>query len=431
MGTLDRNLGHRTVGARLPRPVAVLVTASLLMFGTFGAPPTTDAATAWAGQPISLPDDAWEPSSIAIRADGSFVVAAVRSDMVPERQDPSSTYAVAEHVVVATGRPGAWEIQELPDSARFVSEVKVALGRGNDIIVTYDGTIGDTTETRGFFATNHGGTWSVTTIDVVTDGSINKVVIDRAGAAHLVVLRRGLDTDPLDIWYVTNASGAWVARRLGTAGDGLVFGSPSLAIDTRGRVHVAYSRTFEWEHSEIYYVTNAGGSWKTQRVTRQPLRTYDPILAVDAKGYAHIAYLSDAGGVSGGGSDSWALYLASPSMHYATNATGKWVISAPAGINRTSRGAYRDDRGAILALDSAGAPHIVIARGDLTPGIRSSSLWESVRVRGRWVTSRMTKAVATSDVDIYSSAAMGSRIGVLARTQTDGRPSTWDLYSRR
>ncbi len=210
------------------------------------------------------------------------------------------------------------------------------------------------------------------------------------GHVHLVVAVAPWETNH-GVWYLTDRTGSWTARRIVATDHAWVY--PSIALDERERVHIAVLRAICWacgpeetRWSEgIFYLSDVGrarGTFGTPtRLTRHGVW---PSLAVGS-GHVWLGYQGDDPGIDDGwypvrlrtnATGSWTtttiasrgrnpslqvgadghprLAFASPrGLRYARarTLTGDWVIEGIAGSARV-------DQVPVLAIDSTGRPHV-------------------------------------------------------------------------
>ena len=280
-----------------------------------------------------------------------------------------------------------------------------------DMVIAPGGNAADISGTGAYYATNVSGAWLVRRL---TDGDADgpaAIAVETDGSVHIVLSRR--DGSNSGLAHLTNETGSWTSRlitdhvedrfsSIGVDGGGgvhIVFArpglglyysyrapagtwdaplwifdgnaySPDLAMDSTGRVHVAYGLADGTNTAAgVGYATNRSGSWVRSTVAGG--QAHDPSLAVDAAGKAHLAYLQAVGVPFG--------------IHYATNATGSFV-STPA---RAS-----SDIGALaFATDPLGHHHVAFA-GHY--GETSAGLYYGTDASGSWVVGRISSAWPTN-----------------------------------
>ena len=126
------------------------------------------------------------------------------------------------------------------------------------------------TDERSWYATNAGGSWERRRLDNAM-GNDAQVAIGPDGAVHLLFqqcLNDGSGTcDEAGIYHQTNASGEWVTEHISTDQEDHV---EDLLVDPAGAVHLVFSREYNSQAQPdlplgVYYMTNASGSWRTVR----------------------------------------------------------------------------------------------------------------------------------------------------------------------
>jgi len=185
----------------------------------------------------------------------------------------------------ATDAGGAWTIETIA-SGDFPS---LALGPEGEVVVSLLSHLSSSTVQ---LATRDAGEWRFDTVPGPVQPLFTSLGLDADGAAHLVYGDLGRLGES-ELWYATNASGAWTTELVDDDGDtGL---EPELAVDPWGAVHVAYIRYIRGDlvvldDRMLRYATNAGGAWQAETVDDTADTGYDPAIAIDPRGGIHIAY---------------------------------------------------------------------------------------------------------------------------------------------
>jgi hypothetical protein len=137
--------------------------------------------------------------------------------------------------------------------------------------------------------------------------------------------------------YATQVLGAWQTALVNVAGMHPAHGH-SLALDSTGKPHIAYSDT---SAKKIMYASLEGSTWTAEAVaddTGTDIEKYIS-LAFDASGDPHISFHDSA--------------QSAIDLKYAHKSSGVWLVSQvdvnPVGIT----GLYNS-----IAIDSGGKPHI-------------------------------------------------------------------------
>jgi hypothetical protein len=133
-----------------------------------------------------------------------------------------------------------------------------------------------------------------------------------------------------EVHYVTNKSGSWSDIKVSGTDDNN--GEPSIAVDGNDKVYIAYD-----SNGFIRYVTNASGSWSGPATASE--NGGRPRLAMDGNNKMHIA-IELYGGTE-------------QQLAYMTNASGAWT--APVIISGSANGCYPSD----IAIDSQNKAHVI------------------------------------------------------------------------
>ena len=185
--------------------------------------------------------------------------------------------------------------------------------------------------------------------------SYPSIAVDANNKAYVVYAHKnGASDAKINIYYVTNASGSWSSPvRISNDGFAQDAYTPDIALNASGKAHVTYYHKNGASDSKynIYYVTNASGSWSSPvRISNdgfnQDAKT-NPAIAVDAANKAHVVYTH-----KNGASD------AKINIYYVTNASGSWSSAA-----RISNDGFNQDAQAnpSIVLDENDKPHVVYA----------------------------------------------------------------------
>ncbi len=184
-------------------------------------------------------------------------------------------------VIYATNKTGTWTRKRLT-SARDVPYAIAVDARQRGYVV-FQREVDD--HMRWQLLTNRTGEWVLSRLSIIpADAYRVRIEIAPDRSIHLT-----FDRDEA-VYYATNASGSWVRRRL----DSAMGNNARLALDAAGNVHLVYQQciddgTDSCLEPGIYYETNSGGAWTTQRVSFDGEDSSQDIL-VDASGTVHIAF---------------------------------------------------------------------------------------------------------------------------------------------
>ena len=192
-------------------------------------------------------------------------------------------------------------------------------------------------------------TWVLETLEEgAKAGEINSLALDSAGHPH-IAYTKWFSSSKSFLRYAFHDGVAWQFTTVDSVGN--VGQNPSLALTKTGEPCIAYSDQTNWR---IKYASRSGGVWQTQVVSPDPNYADYPSLAIDGDDTPHIAYIGFG-----------------PVLRYAVRIGGMWAAEVVGG---TSHPAYPS-----LALNAAGEPHISYYEsyaGDLGYATRISSAWQ-------------------------------------------------------
>ena len=230
-----------------------------------------------------------------------------------------------------TASSASFDITQLTSSVNMEGTAVVAVDDAGNVHVAY---VSDYSEI--YYRTYANGAWSGDTL--VTSGALTgnepSLAVDSSGYAHIAYQAQDSVDFDSDIYYATNAGGSFVNTLLtssGTADES----APSIAVDGDQKVHIAYT-TDAGGDSEVVYHTNVGG-WGSTVVTNNSQDDYYPSIAVGVTGTVHIAY------------ERWATVTSQ--VYYANNDGGWSSELVPSGVTHAVHAA--------IAVDAGGRPHIV------------------------------------------------------------------------
>lgn len=204
--------------------------------------------------------------------------------------------------VLLNGKSANLASTPIPVSPRSVAAVKVPVVN----IAYYDAKDYDLK-----FATNNSGSWATARVDSPGKvGQDTSLAVDSKGKMHVAYYD---DAPKYDLKYATNASGSWVTTIVDSAGN--VGWYPSIAVDGNDKVYIAYADNI---NKDLKFATNVSGGWITSIVDKGVSSLDVPgryiSLALDKNAKAHVGYQFLSGGSIG-------------SLRYATNSSGVWVTS--------------------------------------------------------------------------------------------------------
>jgi hypothetical protein len=131
------------------------------------------------------------------------------------------------------------------------------------------------------YATNGGGTWSISTLDSHAIEHVS-LAVDLNAKVHITY-----DNNGYQLKYAHGVTGAWTIEVLEETN--FVWSRPVLALDAAGKAHVSYIVSLR-PGSELTYATNASGSWQASAIDNSASAA---AIAVDPLGGVQISYIRD------------------------------------------------------------------------------------------------------------------------------------------
>lgn len=195
---------------------------------------------------------------------------------------PHVSYRNSRQSVVLAYKNGAgWQQSVVDSEMGYNGDTGVAVDSVGADHVSYL----DYTNDLQMYATNGTGVWQTQVIDTSV-GEVNALSIDNAGNVHIVY--KILVTDMGVVGYATNTSGSWQTERL------VEFSSESIRdadilVDAAGAVHLVFtSRAYGDFDCSIHYMSNQEGNW--QREVVEERARCGVAMAMDTAENVHLAY---------------------------------------------------------------------------------------------------------------------------------------------
>ena len=219
---------------------------------------------------------------------------------------------------------------------------------GHNVVLNYlnlSGGPGDsmhlvTCEISGLtYWTNKSGSWVSEAISIDTVPGSCEIAVDSGGKVHVAYYGVEPATYKHVLRYVTNASGAWIAETVDDS-SASVGTYASLGLDSNGKAHIAY---YDGSNGDLKYASNSTGSWQIETIDSVGDVGRYAAIALDSNDNPHIAYTDVT---------NWAL-------KYATTEGATWSLFTIDKTNYTGNfKGYTD-----IALDSHDKAHISYVRG--------------------------------------------------------------------
>jgi hypothetical protein len=246
-------------------------------------PPTTPTYFYWATPPPAAPSII-EQSSLSCGSAPRLRVAPGNT-IHAVCYDEFAGYNQWRHFVHPAG--GSWTVHSVSSSTESIpgdyTNYLDLDASGNPamayIHIIYPGTPGSYSEI--VLARYLSGAWTTAVIPGTTGASSAAFAYDPSGHAHVLYLE-GSQTA---IGHATNASGTWVTETAGSVSSGFISDWPGVAIDkTSGRIHVVFmGRGLQYSRLD------PGGIWVSRTIDPN-VAGGSPSIAVDVNGMIHVAY---------------------------------------------------------------------------------------------------------------------------------------------
>ena len=253
-------------------------------------------------------------------------------------------------VYYATNAGGSWSspARLSTQSSYDQYDPRIALDSSGNANVAWYGYDSGYSNHHIYYATNAGGSWS-SPVNISThtsyDQYIPQIALDSSGNAYVAWYGYDDSDNYYQVYYATNAGGSWSAPVNISTQSSYHQYDPQIALDSSGNAHVVwYGYDSGYNNYHIYYATNAGGSWSApiNLSTQSDYDQYIPQIALDSSGNAYVAWY---------GYDSGDSY---DQVFYATNASGSW--SSPTRLS-TQSGYYQYN--SRILLDSNDHPQVI------------------------------------------------------------------------
>ncbi len=139
------------------------------------------------------------------------------------------------------------------------------------------------------YVTNVSGSWVIETVDSNVRGLYNSIAVDSRGNVHISYSPAYYDLYDYyqyrNLKYATNASGSWVIETIDSNGQ-LTVGS--IAVDSSDNVHISYHDNYAYENLKYAYYD--GVSWQVESLNGGTVSLEDTSIAVDSGDNVHISY---------------------------------------------------------------------------------------------------------------------------------------------
>lgn len=199
------------------------------------------------------------------------------------------------------------------------------------------------------------------TDNAVTDCGV-RLAMDNSSDLHIAY--KHWDGSDYEIYYINNMGGFWNAPEQVTNDSWDNDPDPRIAVDNSYYAHIVWYDSSDGER-DIYYINNKSGSWTglTNISDSCPGHDYNPTVAVDSVGYAHVVWFDTAG---------------ANDLYYAYDSSGGW--SSPQNITNTGGGVAESQPD--LAID--GEDNLYLAYNLGPPSTVNESVYYKTKITGVW-----------------------------------------------
>ena len=206
------------------------------------------------------------------------------------------------------------------------------------------------------YARWNGSVWQIEALPFGERPRQPSLVVDREGRPHISYMDLSTYHEG-NLMYAVQNDATWDIQTV--AGGGDVGYENCLALDNEEKPHIVY-QSFSQEAGhlpriDLLYATLRGAEWQLETVQFGGQVGRDASLAMDDRGYPHIAYLGEG-------------------VDYAARNGSSWQIET---IDTTGGMGHR-----ALALDAAGKPSVAYVKYNaLVYAVRSDASWQNHTVR--------------------------------------------------
>lgn len=238
---------------------------------------------------------------------------------------------------------------------------KIAIDSNNNPhIVYYVDSIFNQPTTGLNYAVWTGNNWTKQTVDPSGAGGI--LILDASKNPHILYRDSTLDNLKYAVWNGAN----WTIHTIALSG----VGGYAMAIDSSGKLHIAYSSSIYSNNTyktNITYAVCTGSIWAAQTIDSEERSIFNSGLnpssiVLDSNGHPHITYLENVV-YEYYYSKSWnnKAFYSTNNIKYATTTGSNWSIQTIVTNASTTVGATGN-----LVLDSKAQPHLCYIHENFT-----------------------------------------------------------------
>ena len=137
-----------------------------------------------------------------------------------------------------------------------------------------------------YHETDASGSWVAERVTTDQEDKANDLTVDAAGKVHLVFVReynsQAQPDLPLGVYYVTNASGSWLTQRAAAPGR-----MANIERRSTGVIHITFARVDG--NLGIFFATGRNGAWTVTEVIKE--YALYPSTGISSGGRVHLAFM--------------------------------------------------------------------------------------------------------------------------------------------
>lgn len=195
------------------------------------------------------------------------------------------------------------------------------------------------------------------------------VAIDGNDLLHVTWNRMRPDSGGTQVLYMEGRGGEWGEIVALTPADRVCY-KPDIAVHTNGSSHIVWlDKTGDWE--EVYYATDASGSWVTEQVTFNETSKVHPVIAVDGDNIPHAAWAG------------WDPQSGEGKIFYGNRSSGSWEIEV---LADSYIGDYWTGATPSISVSQTGIVQIAYRGGNY----EDYHIHQATNVTGRWVIQQLS-----------------------------------------
>ncbi|MCW4019040.1 MAG: hypothetical protein NWF00_10255 [Candidatus Bathyarchaeota archaeon] len=188
-----------------------------------------------------------------------------------------------------------WETQTLRVSLDLGFEYSIAVDSHNHPHIAYVELYNNYLGIRGNLSYTYydGSRWVTTRIPTVSNAGDVSIALDSSDRPHIVFLSQEENSNSI-LKYASWTGSAWTVEKVDPDPSG---GECSLVIDSQNNPHISYKSSYNifTGGGDLRYAVNTGSGWQIHVVDDTGAVSWDNSIAVDSAGNPHVAYSNSTG----------------------------------------------------------------------------------------------------------------------------------------